>query len=157
MRKLLVASSLALCLAAPASARAMGLELSLGKGATVSPDTKAQPLNLMAAPGISFVVVRLQLGLVADLPDVQNSKFDIGLRPMLTISPPILPLYGRVVFAVNNMIHGDRRSFTYGGALGLSFGLAGVGVFAEAGLLPRVKSGVTAWVIEGRLGLSLGF
>jgi hypothetical protein len=157
MRKLLVASALALSLAAPASARAMGLELSLGKGTAVSPDVKAQPLNLMAAPGISFVVVRLQLGLVADLPDVSNSKFDIGLRPMLTISPPILPLYGRLIFAFNNLINSDRRTIAYGGALGLSFGLAGVGVFAEAGVLPRTKNSVTSWVVEGRLGLSLGF
>jgi hypothetical protein len=157
MRKLLVAACLALCLAAPASARAMGVELSMGKGLSVSPDTKAQPLNLMVAPGISFVVVRLQLGLVADVPDVENSKFDIGLRPMVTISPPILPLYGRLVLAINNLIESERRTIAYGGAVGLSFGLAGVGVFAEAGVLPRSKDNVTSWVLEGRLGLSLGF
>ncbi len=158
MRKLLVASALALSLAAaPDSARAMGLELSMGKGAAVSPDVAAQPLSVMAAPGISFVIVRLQLGLVADLPDVQNSKFDIGLRPMVTISPPILPLYGRLIFAVNNLIESDRRSIAYGGALGISFSLAGIGVFAEAGLLPRTQHSVTSWVVEGRAGLSLGF
>ena len=157
MRKLLVASSLAVCLAAPASARAMGLELSLGKGVAVSPETKAQPITLMAAPGISFVVVRLQLGLVADMPDVEDSKFDIGLRPMLTISPPILPLYGRLIFAINNLIESEKRTIAYGGALGLSFGLAGVGVFAEGAVLPRTKNDVTSWVLEGRAGISLGF
>ena len=109
----------------------------------------------MVAPGISFVVVRLQLGLVADLPDVEQSKFDIGLRPMLTISPPILPLYGRIVFAVNNLL--NDTTVAYGAALGLSFGLAGVGVFAEAGLLPRSVNDTMTWVLEGRLGLSLGF
>ena len=157
MRKLFVASALAVCLAAPASARAAGIELSMGKGLSVSPDTKAQPLNLMAAPGISFVLVRLQLGLVANVPDVKDSKFDIGLRPMVTISPPLFPLYGRLIFAVNNWIKSENRTISYGGALGLSFGLAGVGVFAEAGLLPSNKNDVTTWVIEGRVGLSLGF
>jgi hypothetical protein len=155
MRKVLVAFAFVLCLAGPVSAHAMGVELSLGKGAEVSPDTAAQPTTVMVAPGISFVMLRLQVGFVADLPDVEASKFDIGLRPMLTISPPILPLYGRLVFAVNNLIH--DTTVAYGGALGLSFGLAGIGIFAEAGLLPRSIDDTTTWVIEGRLGLSLGF
>ncbi len=155
MRKLLVASAFTLCLAGPASAHAMGLEISLGKGAEVSPNQAAQPINLMVAPGISFVIVRLQLGLVADLPDVKDSEFDIGLRPMLTISPPILPLYARLVFAVNNLL--NDTTVAYGGALGLSFGLGGIGVFAEAGLLPRSVNDRTSWVLEGRVGLSLGF
>jgi hypothetical protein len=155
MRKVLVASALVLCLAAPMSAQAMGVEVSLGKGAEVSPDQAAQPLNVMVAPGISFVIVRLQLGLVADLPDVEDSEFDIGLRPMLTISPPILPLYGRLVFAVNNLL--NDTTVAYGAALGLSFGLGGIGIFAEAGLLPRSINDRTSWVLEGRAGLSLGF
>jgi hypothetical protein len=155
MRKILVASAFLLCLAGPLSAHAMGVEVSLGKGAEVSPDQKAQPVNLMVAPGISFVVLRLQLGLVADLPDVKESKFDLGLRPMLTISPPILPLYARVVFAINNLI--NDTTVAYGGALGLSFGLAGVGIFVEAGVLPRSINDRLSWVLEGRAGISLGF
>ena len=135
----------------------MGLEVSLGKGASVSPDTVAQPLNLMVAPGVQIAVIRLQLGLVADVPDVKDSEFDIGLRPMLTIAPPILPLYGRLVFAFNNLLNDERRTVSYGAALGLSFSLAGVGIFAEAGVLPRSKNNVTSWVVEGRLGMSLGF
>ena len=141
----------------PASASAMGLELSVGKGTAVSPETKAQPTNLMVAPGIQIVIVRLSLGLVADLPDVEDSDFDLGVRPMLTIAPPLLPLYGRLVFAVNNLLDSDRRTVAYGAALGLSFGIAGVGVFAEAGLLPRSLNSQTIWVLEGRIGLSLGF
>jgi hypothetical protein len=157
MRKLLVASAVVLYALTPASARAIGLEASVGKGMAVSPEVAAQPTNLMVAPGIQFVFVRLSLGVVADLPDVKESEFDLGLRPMLTISPPILPLYGRLVFAVNNLINSDRRTLAYGAALGLSFGLAGIGVFAEAGLLPRSQNNQTFWVLEGRLGVSLGF
>jgi hypothetical protein len=155
MRKILVASTFALCLAGSASAHAMGVEVSLGKGAAISPDTAAQPLNVMVAPGFSFAILRLQLGLVADVPDVKDSEFDIGLRPMLTISPPILPLYGRIVFAVNSLL--NDVTVAYGAALGLSFGLGGIGIFAEAGLLPRSVQDTFTWVLEGRLGVSLGF
>jgi hypothetical protein len=159
MRKILLASAVVLCVLMPASAGAMGLELSLGKGAAVSPDVKAQPTNIMVAPGIQIVMVRLSVGIVADLPDVKDSVFDLGLRPMLTIDPPILPLYGRLVFAINNLRNSDRakRTVAYGGALGLSFGIAGVGIFAEAGLLPRSLNNQTIWVLEGRIGVSLGF
>ena len=157
MRKLLLAFVFVSSLAAPLAAHAgFGVEGSIGKGVALDP-VKAQPVNLMVAPGISLLWLRLQAGLVADLPDVKDSDFDIGVRPMLTLSPPILPLYGRLVFAFNNLLDEDKRTVAYGGAVGLSFGLAGVGVFAEAGVLPRSLNSTTIWVIEGRAGVSLGF
>ena len=159
MRKLLLASVVAIAfLAAPLSAQAgFGVDLSVGKGVEVSPDVEAQPTNLMAAPGISILWLRLQAGLVADLPDVEDRDFDIGIRPMLTLSPPILPIYGRLVFAFNNLLDEDLRTVAYGAAAGLSFGLAGVAIFAEAGVLPRSFESEMHWVLEGRLGVSLGF
>ena len=158
MRKLLLASLFISCLAAPMAAHAgFGVEGSVGKGLVVSPDVQAEPTNLMVAPGISLLWLRLQLGLVADLPDVEDRDFDIGLRPMLTLSPPILPLYGRLVFAFNNLMDEDLRTVAYGAVVGLSFGLAGVGVFAEAGVLPRSLNSEMLWVLEGRAGISLGF
>jgi hypothetical protein len=141
----------------PVAAHAAIVELSLGKGGRVKPDAAALPLNLMVAPGISFPVVKLQVGLVADVPDIENSKWDIGVRPMLTIAPPVLPLYARLILAVNNITHSELRSVAYGGAVGLSISLAGVGVFAEAGLLPRNHNDSFQWVVEGRAGLSLDF
>jgi hypothetical protein len=165
MRKLLtafvsVAAVAVVALAQPRAAHAGAIvEASLGKGAEVTPNTKAQPLNLMVAPGISFSILRLQLGLVADIPDVKNSKFDIGLRPMLTLSPPILPLYARLVVAINNLTEAGatKRSVAYGGAVGVSFGVAGIGIFAEAGLLPRSILEQFHWIVEGRAGVSLEF
>lgn len=142
----------------PGAAHAAGIiEGSLGKGAQVKPETQAQPINVMVAPGFAFPLVRLQLGLVADLPDVKESKFDIGLRPMLTISPPILPLYARLILAANNLTHSELRSLAYGGAVGLSVSLVGIGIFAEAGLLPRNKDDQFLWVVEGRAGVSFEF
>jgi hypothetical protein len=158
MRKLLLGSLFLVCLAAPLSAQAgFGVEGSIGKGLTVSPEVNAEPTNLMVAPGISILWLRLQAGLVADLPDVKGRDFDIGVRPMLTLSPPILPLYGRLIFAFNNLLDEELRTVAYGAAVGLSFGLAGVGVFAEAGMLPRSLNDEMVWVLEGRAGISLGF
>ncbi len=158
MRKLFfgLLAVLALSLPSPAEAGAF-LEASLGKGAEVKPETKAQPINIMVAPGYSLAILKLQVGLAADLPDVENSKFDIGVRPMLTLSPPVVPLYARLILAVNNLTNKERRSLAYGGAVGLSVGLGGIGVFLEAGLLPRSLRDQFHWIIEGRGGVSIGF
>jgi hypothetical protein len=158
MRKLLTALLLVFAVSAPLSAQAgWGVEGSLGKGAQVKPDAKAMPTNIMVAPGFGIVLLRLQLGLVANLGDVENSKFDIGLRPMVTISPPVLPLYARLILSVDNLTHSEQWVISYGGAVGLSVGLAGVSIFAEAGLLPNNKDSEFRWVVEGRAGVSLGF
>jgi hypothetical protein len=158
MRKLLLAFVIGLSLAAPSAAHAVGVELSAGKGVAFDP-TKAQPTNLMVAPGLQLLWLRANLGLVADLPDVEASKFDIGVRPMLSLHPPILPLYAKVVFAFNNLLNEESRSFAYGGALGLEINFPLIGLFAEAGLLPRNPKGDQGftWVLEGRAGLSIGF
>jgi hypothetical protein len=159
MRKFLLGFVLALSLAAiPTAAHAFGVEASVGKGFSIDP-VKAQPTNLMVAPGIQLLWLRANLGIAADLPDVEASKFDLGLRPMISLHPPILPIYGKLIFAFQNLFHEDRRTFAYGGALGLEIALAGIGIFAEAGLLPRDPKGEVGfqWVAEGRLGLSLGF
>ena len=158
MRKLLLAFVIVVSLAAPSAAHAIGVEGSVGKGVAFDP-TKAQPTNLMLAPGISLLWLRAQIGVVADLPDVKASKFDLGVRPMLSLHPPVLPLYGRVIFAFNNLLHEESRSFAYGGALGIEIVFASLGVFAEAGFLPRNPKGEQGftWVLEGRAGVSLGF
>ena len=158
MRKLILASIVGAVFALPVGAEAgLILEGSVGKGATVSPETNAEPTNLMVAPGLSFPFIRLQLGLVADLPDVEARDFDIGLRPMLTINPPVLPLYGRLIFAFNNLLDSELRTIAYGGALGIELGLPVLSLFAEVGVLPRSLNDEFWWVIEGRLGVSLGF
>jgi hypothetical protein len=88
---------------------------------------------------------------------------------MIAIVPPILPIYGRVIFAFNNLIgrSGTKREVAYGAAGGVRFGLGPIGVFAEIGVLPGsryfVQSGSTdlaskyALVIEGRVGAYIKF
>jgi hypothetical protein len=148
-----------LLVAAPAAAKAQGLivEASLGKGAKVGPSpVKAEQTNLMIAPGVTIPFLRLELGLLFATPDIKDSKSNLELRPMVVISPPLFPLYGRVVFAVTNLLNG-KTTVAYGGALGLSLGLGPIGIFAEAGLLPRSRESTINWVVEGRAGVYVTF
>jgi hypothetical protein len=137
------------------------VEGSIGKGVKVNPKpVAATQTNLMIAPGYTIIdLIRLELGVVADLPDVKESKFDLQFRPMIVVAPPILPLYGRAIFAIANVFHnnGDKTIFAYGAAAGLKLGVGPVGVFAEAGFLPRSVNSSISWVIEGRLGANLSF
>jgi hypothetical protein len=160
MRKLAVLLSAAAALSTlPAAARAgTVLEGSLGLGWDVSPDTQRQPINIMLAPGLTFAddILCAELGLVGNLGDVKDSKFDLELRPMLLIRPPVFPLYFRAVLAVTNLVHSPRH-VAYGGAVGTEFGVGGVGLFIEAGVLPRSISDQMLWVIEGRAGARFTF
>lgn len=162
--------ALAACAALPVAASAgPSLSLSVGAGWTTSPETHRMPTNVMLAPGWAFGPVRAELGLVTALSDVRNpttgrKDTELELRPMLVIAPPLFPLYGRAILAVTNLVDGPR-DVAYGGALGLSFGLLGASVFAEAGALPRAVEVATpagtdeelVWVVEGRVGASYAF
>jgi hypothetical protein len=149
-----------LCLLAVAPAARAGfiLEGSVGKGAKLSPSpVAAEQTNIMIAPGITFLsLLRLQVGFAWDLPDLEGSRHDLEIRPMLTVSPPLLPLYARAIFAVTNLVH-EKTTVAVGAALGLSFGVGPIGVFAEAGILPRSRLSRVNWVVEGRLGGYLTF
>jgi hypothetical protein len=180
MRKFLVAATLTVMTMLPAAARAGFLvEASLGKGVQASPKpvngfSRWEQMNLEIAPGFSFLsMFRLQLGIVMDFADKTASKTNMELRPMLSLVPPILPIYGRVIFGVNNLFerNGSKREILYGGAVGVKIGLPGIvfvpalGIFAEAGLIPRSRefaSGTTtdskvAWIVEGRAGAYINF
>ncbi len=161
MRNLLIGGVLGLLGVAlvPAPARAgMIVEGSVGKGVDLKPEVKATTTNLMVAPGITFLsMLRVELGLVAALPDVEASKFDVAVRPMVVIAPPILPLYGRAILSFSNLLHEKARHIAYGGAVGFKISLFGVGVFAEAGLLPYSFKDQLHWNVEGRVGAYFGF
>jgi hypothetical protein len=157
MKKLAPGLLLALALAVPSAARAdVVFELSLGSGAKVEPSPNERiPTNIMLAGGFSFAVLKLELGLVGNLGDVENSEFDLSLRPMVVLSIPAFPFYLRGILSVNGLVDGPTE-VDYGGALGLSFGLFGLGMFLEAGYLPtdlKLDTGtVHAKIVEGRIG-----
>jgi len=186
MRKFLVSVTLSTLILIPAAARAGFLvEASLGKGYEVAPKpsgdgSRWEQLNLNIAPGYApslpvLSMFRLQLGIVTDFGDKAGTKTNLELRPMLSIVPPILPIYGRVIVLVNNIFdrQGAKREVAYGAAAGLRIGTPSIGfvpamgVFAEVGALPRSRefldsagTGTTskiAWIIEGRVGAYLDF
>ena len=175
MRKFVMAAVLTSTVLLPAISQAGWLvEGSLGKGGQVSSPRAWEQLNLMVAPGWSLPVlslVRLQLGIVGNFADKSGSTTNLELRPMIAIVPPILPVYGRAIFAVSNLTgrSGMKREISYGAAGGLRFGLGPIGVFGEVGVLPGSGeivrgSGATAssifkfvWIDEGRAGAYLEF
>jgi hypothetical protein len=148
------------------------LEFSIGSGAQQNPSSMERvPTNLMLAPGWGFAgILKLELGLAANLADVQSSRFDLELRPMLVVSPPLFPLYLRGITVVQNLLNGPTTA-GYGGALGMSFGLFGAGFFMEAGGLARTVTVSTVtggtspptsqnelrWGFEGRAGAYYSF
>jgi hypothetical protein len=162
--------ALALALTTPAAASAGAtLAFSVGSGWQTSPSERT-PTNVMLAPGWAIGPLRAEVGLAAALADVTNpttgrADTELEVRPMLVIAPPTVPVYGRAILAVTNLVDGPR-DVAYGGALGLSFDLAGAGVFVEAGVLPRsvtvaLPAGGTddelRWFVEGRVGVSYAF
>jgi hypothetical protein len=152
MRKLLTTCALLGVLFGSVAAHAAWvLEGSAGQGYHVNEPRGWEPTNIMLAPGYEFLgLLRAQLGLVGDLGNVQNRQFDLELRPMIGVYPPIIPLYARAIFAVENMLH--HTQVAVGGAVGVKIGIpvVGLGVFAEAGVLPRFSP--TTTVVEGRVG-----
>ena len=147
----------------PATAQAgFIIEGSLGSGVQVKPTPIGRiPTNIMIAPGYGLgTLLRFELGLMGSLGDVENSKFDLQLRPMIVLSPPLIPLYARLTYAVMNLTDSDRRQQAFGGALGVDFELMDtVGIFAEVGVLPVKPKDVTdfVWLVEGRAGAYFAF
>lgn len=158
MRKTLFALSLfGLLATAPLSAHAgFVIEGSVGKPYQVTEPSGFMPTNIMIAPGYEFLeMIRIQLGLAAQLADVKNSQFAAQLRPSIGLFPPILPLFARATFAVQNI--GDDAKIATGISGGLKLSLLGAGVFLEAGYLPTFADSKTYSVVEGRLGAYFGF
>jgi hypothetical protein len=137
------------------------LETSVGYGYRVSPVRGAEAASILVAPGVTLLgeMLRLELGFAGALSAAEDGdlqELNLELRPMLVIDPPLLPLYGRVTVAAIEPFRADRQ-IAYGGAIGISFSLVGLGVFAEVGTLPRSAGDEFAWIVEGRAGAYLVF
>jgi hypothetical protein len=175
MRRLSLALLTLALLASPLAARAGGLlfEASVGSGVrTGVGDTVRIPTNLMATLGFGFTdMLKLEVGALASLGDVTSSfstsgsKVDVDLRGMVVIAPPLFPVYLRGIAGVASLKQ-KPATFTYGAALGVGFGLLGVGAFGEVGAMQHRYEialpagagtvGKDGWQIEGRLGFTIG-
>lgn len=137
------------------------LEFSIGAGGQVSPSRAYEATNLMVTPGIGILenILRFELGVVGSFAAAMQRdphSFDLELRPMIVISPPIIPLYLRAIFAGVDLFS-PKRTIAYGGALGVGISAFGLGIFAELGVLPRVFQSQFQWLLEGRAGVALTF
>jgi hypothetical protein len=177
MRKFLVAATfMTAMILVPAAARAgFILEASAGKGYQVAPTPRGwEQLNLNIAPGWApslpvLSMLHFQLGIVTDFADKSGTKTTLELRPTLSLIPPIIPLYGRVMFVVADVLgrYEGKREYPFGAAVGARIGIPGItilpamGVFAEVGYLPRKRDfgdgSKLASIVEGRVGAYLNF
>ncbi len=155
----LISAVVALALSlVPFSARAGVIwEGSVGSGFRWDPSpVERVPTNLMLAVGYSMPVFKLELGAMGNLGDVKHSKFDLELRPMLVVKPPVLPFYGRAILGVSGLVQ-KPVGLVYGGAVGVRLGAMGVGAFLEAGAVAkrlRIEDhDKDVWYAEGRLGV----
>jgi hypothetical protein len=160
MAKLLSLAAAVALILSPVSARAGGLlEGSIGTGLRWDPSpTERIPTNVMLTVGYSLPVLKLELGALANLGDVEDQEFDIDLRPMLVFKPPVFPLYLRAILSYGNLIEGPK-TFGYGGAVGMRFGppVGGIGAFLEAGAITKkieiAGDEESIWFAEARLGV----
>jgi hypothetical protein len=134
---------------------------SLGYGHELHPRFSEQATTLMVTPGYALLadIVRLELGILAGYGAVVGglkNGFDLEFRPMVRISPPLIPLYARLIVAGVDLTT-SRRAVAYGGALGVGLSLLGVGVFGELGVLPRHVAHRFHWIGEARAGVSYAF
>jgi hypothetical protein len=148
--------AVAVALAIPAAAQAgFVVEGSVGRAVRVSPYESDQPTNIEIAPGFGIGnIVKAELGFVLDMQNGQ--KTNLRLRPMLVVSPPIIPLYARLIVGYDKLFSSDRH-FEYGGAVGVSVSFTVVGVFAEVGYVPQNTDAGFQHFVEGRLGAFLSF
>ena len=147
--------------ARPAQARLLTWTLSgsVGYGHEVHPLHGPQATNVMLTGGLGFIrdYIRLELGALGAygaLRTHDRERFNLEFRPMVRLTPPLVPLYGRVIFAGLNPFDASR-AVGFGWALGGYLPFGRLAPFAEVGALPRILGGQFHWIVEARLGLGV--
>ena len=160
MLRIVALWGLAALTAAPAQAAPITYTVSgsVGYGYEFHPLHGTQATNLMVTCGLGFVrdYVRLELGVLGAYGALRthgptNTKLE--LRPMLRLTPPLLPVYARLTF-VGLSPFDATRNIAYGGAIGLNIPVWRLSAFAEVGVLPRHLQQRMHWVGEARAGVA---
>jgi hypothetical protein len=132
---------------------------SLGYGYEFHPLHGTQAENLMVTGGLGFVrdYVRAELGVLGAYGALRTHgprNVKLELRPMIRITPPLIPLYARVVFA--GLSPFDRtRAIGFGGAIGTSIPIWRLSLFGEVGFLPRYVQQRFHYIAEARAGVAV--
>jgi hypothetical protein len=139
------------------------IEGSGGRAAQIAPevDTQLGVTSFEVMPGYGLgEVLRAGIGIVFDAPE-DGRDLNMRLRPTLTLDPPILPLYGRIILGMTNLLGDGGVQWEYGGAIGVGGSVAGIGLFAEIAVLPEyIKAGgetTHITLLEGRGGVMIAF
>lgn len=149
-------------LATPSAARAAWVTYtvsgSVGYGYEFHPLHGTQATNLMLTGGVGFVrdYVRLELGVLGAYGAMRThgpANVKLELRPMLRVTPPLVPIYARLTF-VGLSPFDPTRNIAYGGALGVSLPIWRLSAFGEVGVLPRHVEGRMHWIGEARAGVA---
>lgn len=132
---------------------------SAGYGYEFHPRHGTQATNVMLTGGLGFVrdYVRLELGVLGAYGALRahdREHINLELRPMVRLTPPLIPLYAKVIFAgLHPFDH--SRAIGFGWALGTYIPLGRLAPFAEVGFLPRLVDRQFHWIVEGRAGLGV--
>lgn len=156
MRKLgLFALVLALWAAPRPASAGFFVEGSLGVPWHTNPEIYREPTNVLITPGYAFLdLLSVELGFVGNSAQFKQSG-SWGLRPMIGLRPPFMPVYAKLIFDFNDI--GHQRVNSVGGAVGLTFlSVSRIGLFVEGDYIPRKTNGVYLNVLEARLGVSIG-
>lgn len=144
--------------ATPARALDFGIALSVGEGVTFyDGEGYRSPVSIEVLPSISPIPwVKVDLGFFATLEDVRGGDRNFVLRPGVRITPPILPVYGRLALPLQTT-NGFDWGFLVG--VGASFGISIVSLFAEVDtfLTDDGDWGGTVVPLDFRVGVELSF
>ncbi|HVP67057.1 MAG TPA: hypothetical protein VMT17_07320 [Anaeromyxobacteraceae bacterium] len=164
MRRWTLAVLVAALVASPAVARAGLVDVFVDFSGAVpwqmTPAISRLPTNVMITPGVLFVGwVSAELGIEASVAQFSEPA-RWGIRPMVGVYPPFMPLYAKLVVDVGNLnlAGGLPVVTTVGGALGLKFDVIGfIRVFVEGDYLPATVRGTNLNVVEARIGIGARF
>ncbi len=126
-------------------------------------DVYRGPVSLEVVPSFGWDWFKFDLGLYTTLESIKIAGTNVGnwnftFRPGGRVTPPMLPLYGRIAFPLQLQKH----NFDYGVMLGIGAdfpvtGILGIVVEVDTTLSDKLRWGGDGVPLEFRVGISLRF
>ena len=153
MRKLIGPAMIVLCLcvfSAPPAQAGIGFGASLGTGFVHTDDSnRRNPTNVELMPFYKLAVVSVDLGILFDLEELNNTSRHYTLRPGARVEIPLVYLRAAAPLQLND-------GFDYGILFGVGHNfsiLKLVGIFVEADVHMLKDTGFDAIPVEFRAGV----